>query len=37
MEYSLTSFGRSLTPVIEAMAAWGSAFNDHKIEASDNV
>ncbi|OLS09018.1 HxlR family transcriptional regulator [Lacticaseibacillus casei] len=37
LEYSLTSFGRSLTPVIEAMAAWGSAFNDHKIEANDNV
>jgi DNA-binding HxlR family transcriptional regulator len=30
VEYSLTDFGRTLTPVMLAMRDWGSFFRDHR-------
>ncbi|MDW7733301.1 MAG: helix-turn-helix domain-containing protein [Methanolobus sp.] len=32
VEYSVTDFGRTLIPVLEALAQWGIEFMDHKSE-----
>lgn len=28
VEYSLTDYGRTLTPILDAMAAWGAGHRD---------
>lgn len=30
VEYSLTEFGKSLKPILDAMYAWGKAYKDEK-------
>lgn len=30
VEYSLTPLGESLRPVLEALAAWGTSFKEHR-------
>jgi len=34
VEYSLTSLGHSLTPVLSAMAEWGAAYEDDVTRAA---
>jgi DNA-binding HxlR family transcriptional regulator len=34
VEYSLTEFGKTLTPVMEQLCAWGKAFERHTAEAA---
>lgn len=36
VEYSLTSVGRSLIPVIESMAEWGAAYMEMEREKAGN-
>lgn len=36
-EYSLTSFGETLKPVILAMASWGDMYNHRQEYVDDNV
>ncbi|MFD1030272.1 winged helix-turn-helix transcriptional regulator [Metaplanococcus flavidus] len=32
VEYSMTEYGRSLEPILEAMHEWGAKHTEHKIE-----
>ena len=34
VEYSLTDFGRTIIPVLEALAQWGIEYTDHKCNSN---
>lgn len=36
VEYSMTDYGRSLEPVLEAMHEWGARHTEHKLEKQQN-
>lgn len=37
VEYSMTEYGRSLEPILEAMHEWGAKHTDHKIEKQSRM
>ncbi|MCM3611761.1 helix-turn-helix transcriptional regulator [Planococcus sp. MERTA32b] len=36
VEYSMTEYGRSLEPILEAMHEWGAKHTEHKMEKQEN-
>ncbi|QHJ72212.1 MULTISPECIES: helix-turn-helix domain-containing protein [Planococcaceae] len=36
VEYSMTEYGRSLEPILEAMHEWGAKHTEHKMEKQQN-
>lgn len=36
VEYSMTDYGRSLEPVLEAMHEWGAKHTEHKTKTQEN-
>lgn len=36
VEYSMTEYGRSLEPILEAMHDWGAKHTEHKLKVQQN-
>ncbi|XKE95466.1 helix-turn-helix transcriptional regulator [Metaplanococcus flavidus] len=36
VEYSMTEYGRSLEPILEAMHEWGAKHTEHKMEKQES-
>lgn len=37
VEYSITSYGKTLEPILEAMHEWGTKHALHKLEKQENI